>query len=50
MFCAPLSDLEHVQIIATLRRVTEFVSGRAVAGRATAITDALHCEITISVT
>jgi len=50
MFCAPLSDLQHVQIITTLRRVMEFISGRAVAGRAIAITDALHFKIKSSVT
>jgi hypothetical protein len=41
--------LEHVQIIATLRRVMEFVSGRAVAGRATALANALHFNITSSI-
>lgn len=50
MFCGPLSDLEHVQIIATLRRATEFVSGCSVAGIAIAISDELHFKITSSVT
>jgi len=50
MLSAPLSDLEHVQFIHTLRRVTEFFVGRSVVGGATAITDALHFQITSSVT
>ena len=48
MFCVPLSDFDHVHIIATVRMVTEFVLGLEVAGRTTA--SPLHFKIRSTVT